>query len=353
MLFFVLTAGPDATGTIPPRLDGTGTRCNLTHCGWVAGAAPRLVPVDPLAWRRNVRELRVRTGSAGPCKGQGVFATQAAGPGRFVAEYVGELLNLSQLLTRYAGAPDPVYVYKLNRSFSIDASDSTHFSRLINHDARPNLHASISKQKHRIEFFAVRPVSVGDELTIDYGVSYWRQRAHVPDEGSEPRLASDGRLPTCLPPDAPISEAEASAALARPTDASAAAFWRARSRVRGLASPRELTTLPLASSARAAGSLLRSLLRRLFVAHASVAQMPAGHAGGGAVGEGLFGVVGSLLQPRGVAGAWWPSESDARLAWRARTHQAALAVRRHSTAIRTVGPSLCTSPWRACLRSYF
>lgn len=311
-----------------PRLEGTGTRCNLTHCGWVAGGEPRLAVVDPLAWRRNVRELRVRTAAAGPCKGLGVFATQSAGPGRFVAEYVGELLNLSQLLTRYAGE-EPVYVYKLDRSFSIDARDSTHFSRYINHDARPNLHASISKERRRIDFFTVRPVSVGDELTIDYGVSYWRRRAHVPDEGSEPRLPSDGRrLPTCLPPDAPISAAEASAALSRRSDDSAAAFWRTRSRARGLASPHELAALPVASSARAAGGLLRALLRRMFVAPASVGGVDAAAAAAGAIGGGEpLNVAGSRRPPRVAAGAWWPSESDARLAWRARSHLAALVVR--------------------------
>lgn len=310
-------------------MSGSGTRCNLTHCAWVVDAAAHVVPADPLAWRRNVRELRVSTGPAGPCKGLGVFARQAAGPGRFVAEYVGELLNLNQLLVRYAGDDDPVYVYKLNGSFSIDARDSTHFSRLINHDARPNLHASVSKRRHRIDFFTVRPVRVGDELTIDYGVSYWRRRAHVPDEGSEPRLAAAGRLPTCLPHDSPISAAEASAALARPTDASASAFLRARSRARGLASPRELTALTFASSARAAGGPMRMLLRRLFnAAHASVALGAADH--GGLGGDGLLGVA-SALPPRVATGAW-PSESDARLAWRARRDHAALAFRQPSTA---------------------
>ena len=71
---------------------------------------------------------------------------QTAGPGRWVCSYAGELLNLSQLLTRYA-ASKPTYVYRLSGSLSIDARDSDHFSRYLNHHAQPNLHAKVGRTK--------------------------------------------------------------------------------------------------------------------------------------------------------------------------------------------------------------
>ena len=88
-------------------------------------------------------------------------------PGRYVCSYVGEVLSLSQLLERYATEP-PVYVFRLSSTTSIDARNSSHFSRFINHDAHPNLQISVSKASKRIDIFAKRPLHVGSELTIDY-----------------------------------------------------------------------------------------------------------------------------------------------------------------------------------------
>ena len=164
---------------------GAGTRCNLSHCGWYSATGLQLAPADPLAWRTRVRELRVTVQPAGlkglgvfavqehgqsvslavpqlgpyPSRGapggSGRLVTprerphhwpsshclgcsskpppkppisppltiqaQTAGPGRWVCSYAGELLNLSQLLTRYA-ASKPTYVYRLSGSLSTGCS---------------------------------------------------------------------------------------------------------------------------------------------------------------------------------------------------------------------------------------
>ncbi len=221
---------------------GAGTRCNLTHCGWWADATLRLAPVDALAWRRNVRELRVSVEPAGR-KGLGVYAAQPAGPGRWVGPYMGELLNLSQLLTRYARAT-PTYVYRLSHSLSVDAASSSHFSRYINHDSHPNLHAKVDRRAECIDFFTIRPLRVGEELTIDYGLSYWSSRGEAPEAGTEARLQPSA-LPAKLPRQAPINAAEVSTALSLPTRDAAAAFLRSRGRARGLHSAREMAALPL------------------------------------------------------------------------------------------------------------
>jgi hypothetical protein len=155
------------------------THCNQSHCAWRSATGLTVEPVDPWAWRLGVPELRVELKSAGS-KGLGVFAAQAAGPGRWVCGYNGEVLNLTALLDRYANER-PSYVYRLSASLSIDARDSTHHSRYINHDATPNLQVSISKLERRIDIFAKRPLAVGQELTIDYGLSYWRARSEAPE----------------------------------------------------------------------------------------------------------------------------------------------------------------------------
>ena len=233
-----------------------GTRCNLTHCGWWADAGLRFAPVDRLAWRENVRELRISVEPAGS-KGLGVFAAQPAGPGRWVCSYEGELLNLSQLLLRYR-FETPTYVYRLSRSLSIDSRDTSHFSRYINHDSHPNLHAKVNRSAARIDFYAIRPISMGTELTIDYGVSYWSHRAEAPAGGTESRLQRLQLLPPHLPRRAPVTAAEASTALSLPTRDGAAAFLRSRGRARGLQSEEELAALPLEDSR------VRPLLLRLL-----------------------------------------------------------------------------------------
>ena len=236
-------AGAYSTGeTCVAMQSPHSTRCNLTHCAWREAGSLRVEPVDPLAWRRSARELRVNVTPAG-CKGLGVFAAQAAGPGRWVTSYVGEVLNISQLLVRYA-REEPVFVFRLTQSLSIDARDSVHFSRFINHDARPNLKFVVSKALQSIDFFAIRPVHVGDELTIDYGLSYWQRRATVPDASTEPRLFSP-ELPSCLPPASPFSPAEVSAALTLPDEDAVTAFLRARATARGLHDPAALAELSL------------------------------------------------------------------------------------------------------------
>jgi len=176
-------------GSLTGTTDRMTTHCNMSHCAWwdALQAAVRFEPVDPLAWqKRGTPELAVAVRAAG-AKGLGVFAKQDAGPGRWVCEYVGETLSLSQLLARYRLEP-PVYVYRLSATRSIDARNSSHFSRYINHDASPNLQVSVDRARQRIDIFAKRPLRVGTELTIDYGLSYWRARSDRPTEATDSRL---------------------------------------------------------------------------------------------------------------------------------------------------------------------
>lgn len=164
------------------------TRCNDSHCAW-RGADARILyaPLDPLAWRRNgVRELQTKVALADDGKGRGVFARQRAGPGRWVCSYAGTYFGPRALLRRYQAGDVPVYAYRLGLG-AIDARDSSHFSAMINHNEKANLHAIVSVAAKRIDFYAKRPLSVGTELTIDYGTGYWRSRTQRPAGGTESR----------------------------------------------------------------------------------------------------------------------------------------------------------------------
>ena len=58
------------------------------------------------------------------------------------------------------------------------------FSRCFNHNEHGNL--AVSLQEGRLAFHAAEPVAEGDELTFDYGLDYWVNRAD-PMPGTDSR----------------------------------------------------------------------------------------------------------------------------------------------------------------------
>lgn len=121
----------------------------------------------------------------------GAFAVEPCAEGAFVCEYVGELVTVLETTQRYLGA-DPEYLFELTPELSLDAQDSKHYSRFINHDEHGSLRVSVDAAAQRVRFFAARPLEVGTELTFDYGPGYWKQRSQQPVPGTDSRLERDG-----------------------------------------------------------------------------------------------------------------------------------------------------------------
>uniref|UniRef100_A0A7S3AVW3 SET domain-containing protein n=1 Tax=Haptolina ericina TaxID=156174 RepID=A0A7S3AVW3_9EUKA len=131
----------------------------------------------------------------------GVFALQPIRAGRWVCQYVGTLLaeDISgpfgdplglvaenEDVARSARTPSD-YVFELTAGLSIDAINSTHFSRFINHAERCNMEASVSVEERRVDFYTVAEIGVGEELTIDYGETFWRASSQSPAAGTDSR----------------------------------------------------------------------------------------------------------------------------------------------------------------------
>ncbi|KAL1523392.1 hypothetical protein AB1Y20_018334 [Prymnesium parvum] len=184
------------------------------------------------------RELRVEVRQAAP-KGLGVFAAEDASAGRWIGTYRGERLSLRALSRRYAHAA-PVYAFRIATGGAIDARNSSHFSRFINHDEHGNLRAA--PRGSHVHFYARRLIAAGQELSFDYGAGYWRGRAARPAEGTEsraPRHAGRGSsfeeaawLPRQLAARTPLGAKEVSIALSLPT-AAAHDWLLSRCRARG------------------------------------------------------------------------------------------------------------------------
>lgn len=129
--------------------------------------------------------LRVTVADAAG-KGRGAFAAEDAAAGSFVGSYEGRLLSRAESVSLYAGgAKEPEYLFRLEDDLYIDAQDSEHWSRFINHAEHANLRLAVDRR--RLDFFAARPIAAGEELCFDYGPEYWSAMPCDPSPDSDSR----------------------------------------------------------------------------------------------------------------------------------------------------------------------
>ena len=61
-------------------------------------------------------------------------------------------------------------IVEVSHKTAIDASRSTDPMRFTNHSCQPN--ARLVIRDGRIEFYAIQPIAVGDEVTVNYGETH-------------------------------------------------------------------------------------------------------------------------------------------------------------------------------------
>ncbi|KAG5881158.1 hypothetical protein JTB14_024575 [Gonioctena quinquepunctata] len=112
-------------------------------------------------------------------KGWGVKTLKFIPKGSYVCEYVGEILTDVEADRR----EDDSFFFDLDNkgleSFCVDAKYYGNFTRFINHCCTPNLHPVKVFTDHqdlrfpKIAFFALRDITLGEELSFDYGHKFW------------------------------------------------------------------------------------------------------------------------------------------------------------------------------------
>ena len=80
----------------------------------------------------------------------------------------------------------------------IDAVDSDHASRAINHAQDACLEPRVTLSERRVAFYALKDIKAGDELSFDYGEQYWLERGLAPEDDS--RDYSPERVARAKPP---------------------------------------------------------------------------------------------------------------------------------------------------------
>jgi uncharacterized protein len=105
--------------------------------------------------------------------GQGVFAAEPIPAARKIGEIRGESLSVDEARIR-ATRHERVMIVELSPRRAIDFHQSGDPMRFTNHSCQPN--ARLDLRNGRVEFYAVRDIATGEEITVHYGESHHEGR---------------------------------------------------------------------------------------------------------------------------------------------------------------------------------
>ena len=126
------------------------------------GAAPPEVGQPP--WQKYRVEVR-----ASAIDGHGVFAAEAIPRRLKIGEIRGESISVREARIR-ATRTERIMIVELSDRRAIDFSKSPDPMRFTNHSCRSN--ARLCIRQGRVEFYALRDIAPGEEITVDYGESH-------------------------------------------------------------------------------------------------------------------------------------------------------------------------------------
>ncbi len=128
--------------------------------------------VDALAARKglhgNPQKFAVVNASS-RIDGQGAFAAEAIPARRKIGEIRGEAISVREARRRAKGMAR-IMIVEVTHTRAIDASHSADPLRYTNHSCQPN--AVLRIRQGRVEFYAMRDVLAGEELTVNYGETH-------------------------------------------------------------------------------------------------------------------------------------------------------------------------------------
>ena len=101
--------------------------------------------------------------------GQGAFAAEAIAAKLKIGEIRGESVTVDEARIR-ATRSERIMIVELSAKKAIDFTKSLDPMRFTNHSCRPN--AQLVIRNGRVEFYALRAIAPGDEITVDYGETH-------------------------------------------------------------------------------------------------------------------------------------------------------------------------------------
>jgi SET domain-containing protein len=134
---------------------------------------PDTAPDAPLAPPRPGYQKYAVTVAASAIDGQGAFAAEAVPARRKIGEIRGESISVAEARIR-ATRSERIMIVELSARRAIDFSKSADPMRYTNHSCRPN--ARLCIRQGRVEFYALRDIGPGEEITVDYGETHHEGR---------------------------------------------------------------------------------------------------------------------------------------------------------------------------------
>ena len=101
--------------------------------------------------------------------GHGAFAAEAIAPRRKIGEIRGESISVADARIR-ATRHERIMIVEVSARKAIDFSRSSDPMRYTNHSCRPN--ARLCMRQGRVEFYALRAIAIGEEITVNYGETH-------------------------------------------------------------------------------------------------------------------------------------------------------------------------------------
>ena len=105
--------------------------------------------------------------------GQGAFAAEPMPARLKIGEIRGESISVQEARIR-ATRTERIMIVELSERKAIDFSKSSDPMRYTNHSCRPN--ARLCIRQGRVEFYALRAIAAGEEITVDYGETHHEGR---------------------------------------------------------------------------------------------------------------------------------------------------------------------------------
>ena len=121
----------------------------------------RAVPLGPQKFAVQIGPSQI--------DGQGAFAAEAIPARRKIGEIRGEAISVREARRRAKGMAR-IMLVELSERRAIDASQSNDPLRYTNHSCQPN--AVLRIRQGRVEFYAMRDVRAGEELSVNYGETH-------------------------------------------------------------------------------------------------------------------------------------------------------------------------------------
>ena len=104
-------------------------------------------------------------------RGRGLYATKDIKEGTKIINYVGKIISNKKVEeSEKFNNSKPIYLFTLNKKYTLDGDFSWNTAGLINHSCNPN--AQYDGKGLKIWITTIKDIKKGEEFTCDYGFSF-------------------------------------------------------------------------------------------------------------------------------------------------------------------------------------